>query len=359
MQGLLDFIKTPEGQGLLSAVAGGMSGARRGTPWNNFGRAGVAGVMGYGSALDRQAEEARQAEATAFRGLQSKKMLEEMNQAAQTKKERETFELTLPEADRQLFRMNPTGYFEAHPKFQKPKQPDIPWYVQVGPDGKKSIDPAYAEFEKSKAAHSRPTSPYFTPIPTVNGLGKFDNRTGTFQLIDGGGITKPADSPQVQGQITDAKETAKAGVEQKTEANKAIKRSNQFIEAANKAEELLKRNPTQSYGGMAADQAARMFGVSTQGAQVAGELEAIGGWLTANVPRMEGPQSNFDVAAYQTMAGKVGDRTVPIKERQAALKTVKALQEKYKALNQAGPQDGGYSDEGKERRYQEWKAKQK
>jgi hypothetical protein len=49
-----EFIRTPEGQGLLSAAFGGMAGARQGTPWNNLGRAGVAGVMGYGGALDRQ-----------------------------------------------------------------------------------------------------------------------------------------------------------------------------------------------------------------------------------------------------------------------------------------------------------------
>lgn len=52
--GLLDFIKTPEGMGLLSAVAGGLSGARRGTPFNNIGRGLLAGVGGYGQALEQQ-----------------------------------------------------------------------------------------------------------------------------------------------------------------------------------------------------------------------------------------------------------------------------------------------------------------
>jgi hypothetical protein len=54
------------------------------------------------------------------------------------------------------------------------------------------------------------------------------------------------------------------------------------------------------------------------------------------VPRMEGPQSNFDVANYQTMAGLIGDRTKPLKTRQGALAEVIKLQEKYKALNQDG-----------------------
>ena len=55
--GLLDdfsgFVKTPEGQGLLAAVAGGLAGARRGTPLNNIGRAGVAGLTGYANANEQ------------------------------------------------------------------------------------------------------------------------------------------------------------------------------------------------------------------------------------------------------------------------------------------------------------------
>lgn len=54
MNGLLDFFGTPQGQGLLSAVAGGMAGARRGQPINSIGRGLLAGTAGYGNALDRQ-----------------------------------------------------------------------------------------------------------------------------------------------------------------------------------------------------------------------------------------------------------------------------------------------------------------
>lgn len=63
MGGLLDFIKTPEGMGLISAVAGGLSGAKRGTPINNIGRGLLAGISGYGAGLETQKaaqEQARQ-----------------------------------------------------------------------------------------------------------------------------------------------------------------------------------------------------------------------------------------------------------------------------------------------------------
>ena len=60
MAGLLDgwgdFVRTPEGQGLLSAVFGGLAGARKGQPINSIGRAGLAGLSGYSGAEDRIAQ---------------------------------------------------------------------------------------------------------------------------------------------------------------------------------------------------------------------------------------------------------------------------------------------------------------
>jgi hypothetical protein len=76
--GLLDqfgeFVRTPEGQGLISAVAGGMAGARRGTPWNNFGRAGLAGLSGYAGAIDSQTK----AEETALQKQQRTMQMDEL-----------------------------------------------------------------------------------------------------------------------------------------------------------------------------------------------------------------------------------------------------------------------------------------
>lgn len=52
--GLLDFLQTPAGQGLLAATFGGLAGARRGEPINSLGRAGLAGLSGYAGAQNRQ-----------------------------------------------------------------------------------------------------------------------------------------------------------------------------------------------------------------------------------------------------------------------------------------------------------------
>lgn len=51
MNGLLDFVKTPAGQGLLAAAFGGLASARsdRG-PLNTLGAAGLSGIAGYSAA---------------------------------------------------------------------------------------------------------------------------------------------------------------------------------------------------------------------------------------------------------------------------------------------------------------------
>ena len=180
--------------------------------------------------------------------------------------------------------------------------------------------------------------PYFQPVQTAQGVFAFNARTGKVEPVTGPGgaaIVGAAADPKLQGDIAGAKEGAKAGVEKKVEQGKNVKRADMMLSQIDTAENILKSGkPTESGVGAAIDAAGRMVGVSNVGAQESAKLEALSGWLVANVPRMEGPQSNFDVQNYQTMAGKIGDKTVPIKERLAAVATVKQLQQKYKALNQ-------------------------
>lgn len=74
MAGLLDWMQTPVGMGLLSAVAGGMAGARKGTPWNNVGRGLVTGVQGYAGAQDMIRQEQENAFAKQFKTLQMQEL---------------------------------------------------------------------------------------------------------------------------------------------------------------------------------------------------------------------------------------------------------------------------------------------
>jgi len=86
--GLLDFIRTPEGQGLLSAAFGGLAGARQGAPLNSIGRAGMAGLMGYGNAQDRQQQAAEAAQTGKYRDMQQQSMQMQIEEAKR-KRERE------------------------------------------------------------------------------------------------------------------------------------------------------------------------------------------------------------------------------------------------------------------------------
>jgi hypothetical protein len=130
-----------------------------------------------------------------------------------------------------------------------------------------------------------------------------------------------------------AVDTAKADVVRNTEKQTAGKLYGQMTGVAQQAMKLLDANPTGSGAGALADSALNFVGQPTKGGNVAQSLEAVAGWMVANVPRMEGPQSNADVMNYQTMAGRVGDRTLPAETRKAALREVIALQNKYAELN--------------------------
>lgn len=92
--GLLDFIQTPAGVGLLSAVATGFANARRGTPFNNIGRGVAGGLMGYSSAKDAIAQEQENAFNKQFKQFQMDKMKREMEREQAT----QAWQAGLPEA---------------------------------------------------------------------------------------------------------------------------------------------------------------------------------------------------------------------------------------------------------------------
>lgn len=93
--------------------------------------------------------------------------------------------------------------------------------------------------------------------------------------------------------------------------------------------------PTQSGIGSLVDTAAGFFGATPEGAREAERMRAIGGALVSKMPRMEGPQSDKDVMLYKEMAGRIGDSTIPVDRRRAALDEVKRLWEKYEGQNPA------------------------
>lgn len=388
-KGLLGFIATPEGQGLLATVFGGLAGARRGQPLNSIGRAGLSGLMGYGNALDRDAQAGRSAQAQAFQKMQMDRWSKEGEREDRVAALAKNFLLpgtpavpggipsdigpmppipaTPPRFDAQGYGAALMGeapekgaaWFQAMQKdkpqlvtVQTPsgpmqrwlrpgetsgadvgapvdKEPSLPWYVRRDANGM-SIDPAYADLEKTKASFGRPQAQPMAPVAYMNDQGQ----TVWGTITDARGRPAASYSPALQGQIAGAKEQATTDVKTGAETVKAEKVSDKLLSVAKEAKSLLGKNVTESGIGAAADVAARFFGTTTEAGQNAAKLETLSGWMVANVPRMEGPQSNIDLENYRSMAGKVGDRTIPAKERIAALDALVKLQEKYKKLNQ-------------------------
>jgi hypothetical protein len=145
-----------------------------------------------------------------------------------------------------------------------------------------------------------------------------DTDQGKMQVLPGGKLAPLMDT---QGNMISGPKGPTGTLARQQEAGQAL-------QAINQAEKLLPK-ATSSGLGSAVDSAAAFFGKSTSGAQAASQLKALEGELVSKMPKMSGPQSDKDVALYKQMAGVIGDQTQPVATRQAALNTVKEIQQRY------------------------------
>jgi hypothetical protein len=206
------------------------------------------------------------------------------------------------------------------------------------------------------------------PQERANAMAAFQEQARRTQGFAGGGGfpagPSTSEAAAAAGAKVKAEADAKAGSEREATFAKGAANSKDTLNYIREARELFKKGPTASGLGAAIDAGAGLIGMSTPGADAAAQLDTLSGWMVSNVPRMEGPQSNFDVQNYKTMAAMVGDRTKPLSQRLAALDTLERLQQKYSHLNgsDSAPTTpsaaGAFSDASKEKRYQEWKARQ-
>jgi hypothetical protein len=176
------------------------------------------------------------------------------------------------------------------------------------------------------------TTPYFQAVPTEQGYARFNARTGKIEQmpINGQAVLPAAQSPQLQGQIAGARTGSEAQAKREFNMTGAS-------DTIDQAEKILtgKTKPTASGIGALTDVAGSVVGYAPKGAAEADQLRAIGGQLVAKMPRMEGPQSDRDVQLYTQMAGQIGDATIPISRRLAALQTVKSIVKKYEPINKS------------------------
>lgn len=134
--------------------------------------------------------------------------------------------------------------------------------------------------------------------------------------------------------IEKEKVSARLSAEQGASDIKKGRQSQSILSTIKEAETLL---PIASggLGGTALSAGKGIINYSDETTQANEKLRLLSGWLVSNVPRMEGPQSNFDVQNYKTMAADVGNTMKPIGDRMAALRGLQGLQEKYSEINMA------------------------
>lgn len=214
-------------------------------------------------------------------------------------------------------------------------------------------------FENNKVLKSMIASGMAKPdsvvVQTGEGVFAFDKRSQklTPLMHNGKQLVGSTSDPSLQGQIAGAKTGGEAVA--KREFNMTG-----LGDTINEAKSILNGDggalPTGSGVGVARDALAGFVGVSTDGALQAQKLKALSGALTSKMPRMEGPQSDKDVAMYKEMAAEIGNAAVPVERRKAALETVEKLWSKYEPGAKKPP--GGAFDASKEQRYQAWKKSQ-
>lgn len=135
----------------------------------------------------------------------------------------------------------------------------------------------------------------------------------------------PAEQATNEANKVTAVDTARDGVKRESALKTDVKTATKFLGMTKQIKDVFDMGPTDSGIGSAVDASAAFFGKSTKGAEAAQRLKALGGWLVANVPRMEGPQSNFDVANYQVMAADVSNDKLPLARRRAALESIETM----------------------------------
>ncbi|WP_372362908.1 hypothetical protein ACCQ10_09435 [Xanthomonas sp. NCPPB 1325] len=158
------------------------------------------------------------------------------------------------------------------------------------------------------------------------------------------------DAVQRAGATTAVEAGAKRQAEQQGQREERTRDARDTLSLLARAEQILP-GATGSRGGQLVDAAAGLVGTSTPGAQATAQLQTIAGQLTSKMPRMQGPQSDRDVQLYQQMAGDLANPSIPTETRLAALRTIRALNQKYAnqqpspAGNRAPANSGGsYSD---------------
>jgi hypothetical protein len=171
--------------------------------------------------------------------------------------------------------------------------------------------------------------------PDVTGRDKARAVLESLAAQSGGGV--PYDEP-IKGPTPAEVESSKDMA--KNDADRAKKKQERLSAVGNLYSLLSKkvddeeiediiRKSTGSGIGAKADNLAEEFGMTTSGAINISKLGPVQEWATSLVPRMEGPQSNFDVDRYKAMAGDIANPKITVEKRLQAFKTLKGMLKEF------------------------------
>ena len=139
---------------------------------------------------------------------------------------------------------------------------------------------------------------------------------------------KASDMPEFQAEQERQKAIGEAAGKAAGSSQKKIIQAPEIERQLKMAEKLL---PQATSGGVSTKyrDIQGFFGKATEGSLADSQLNVIGAALTSAVPRMEGPQSNYDVALYEKAAGDLANSSLPREVRISAIKTIRDLNNKY------------------------------
>ena len=150
---------------------------------------------------------------------------------------------------------------------------------------------------------------------------------------------KPAAGAAPQGQVVRDASGKPIGGAINAEAATRVRDANDVLSVVADARKVLPKAHG-SYAGTAMGAAGQLVGVGGEKSSADAQLKVLAGALVSKMPKMSGPQSDKDVQLYREMAGQIGDSTLPIETRTAALNQVEALNRKYAGLPSAQESGG-------------------
>lgn len=377
--GLLDFLKSPEGQGLLAAGFGAAAG--RGTRMQAIGQGGLAGLLAYGRAGEMQADQARQKaqderadtmfgwQKNAYQQQQDALAKAQAQLAAQRNYLGALGKVTSPRLDAQPNKFDPIQALALGMSSEMVKT------VAEAPNlGRSKVartiegvdaqgNKVTRQFDEFGNEQGQGVQAYVAPVQVDTGNGiqfvapkagvnlpkslspeaRASNAVAWFNAkTNRDRLAFDQNKPDYKdGQWVTPPRDMKPGETRAAAPAQGAKDANDVLFMVRKAREILP-NSTGSYGGALVDQGARFFGSATEGAKAAAQLKALEGSLIAKMPKMSGPQSDADARRYEQAVGQIGDPTVPTAQKAAALDVVEEIQTHY-----ASGQGGAATPQGK------------